>query len=118
VFDSIGWAEIVVLGLAALFIFGPERLPHLVQDAAAGLKRLRGAMTGMQGQLHDTLGPDLDHLKGVDLRQYHPRSLLRRALIDQNDDPSGQAAETTAHLAAGRARVARPQEGLGDDDAG
>ena len=26
-FDSIGWGEIVVLALAALFIFGPERLP-------------------------------------------------------------------------------------------
>ena len=28
-FDSIGWGEIIVLALAALFIFGPERLPGL-----------------------------------------------------------------------------------------
>ena len=35
-FDSIGWGEIIVLGLAALFIFGPERLPTLAKDAAAG----------------------------------------------------------------------------------
>ena len=41
-FDSIGWGEIIVLGLAALFIFGPERLPHLAKDAAAGLKPRAG----------------------------------------------------------------------------
>ena len=111
-FSSIGWGEIVVLGLAALFIFGPERLPHLAKDAAAGLKRARGAMTGARGQLHDVLGPDFDHLKDVDLRQYHPRSVLRRALADEDDDvPTG------THLAAGRARVADLQRPPHDDEA-
>ena len=33
VFDSIGWGEIIVLALAALFIFGPDRLPDLAKDA-------------------------------------------------------------------------------------
>ncbi|TFV89800.1 twin-arginine translocase TatA/TatE family subunit [Blastococcus sp. CT_GayMR16] len=116
-FSSIGWGEIVVLGLAALFIFGPERLPHLARDAAAGLKRARGAMTGARGQLHDVLGPDFDHLKDVDLRQYHPRSMLRRALIDEDDDPSGRDTGTVAHLAAGRARVADGQRSPHDDEA-
>jgi len=35
VFDSIGWGEVLVLALAALFIFGPEKLPHIAKDAAA-----------------------------------------------------------------------------------
>ena len=43
VFDSIGWGEILVLALAALFIFGPERLPH------AGQGRRRRPEEGARG---------------------------------------------------------------------
>jgi len=53
VFDSIGWGEILVIALAALFIFGPERLPHLAKDAAAGLKKLREAISGVREQMHE-----------------------------------------------------------------
>ena len=86
-FSSIGWGEIVALGLAALFLFGPERLPDLAKEAAGGLKRLRGAVTGVRGQLHDTLGDDFDHLRDVDLRRYHPKALIREHLIGEEDDP-------------------------------
>ena len=50
-FDSIGWGEIVVLALAALFIFGPDRLPDLAKDAAAGLKKVRTAITGVRARM-------------------------------------------------------------------
>jgi sec-independent protein translocase protein TatB len=116
-FDSIGWGEIVVLGLAALFIFGPERLPHLAKDAAAGLGRVRGALSGARGQLFDTLGPDFDSLTDVDLRQCSPRAMLRRALIDEDDASSAPAVDPVAQLAAGRARVADPQPSPRDLDA-
>ncbi len=79
-FDSIGWGEIVVLGLAALFIFGPERLPGLAKDAAGGLKRVRGAVTGVREELHDSLGADLDGLRDLDLRGYHPRTFVSNHL--------------------------------------
>ncbi|MCZ2859255.1 twin-arginine translocase TatA/TatE family subunit [Blastococcus sp. VKM Ac-2987] len=85
-FNSIGWGELVVLGLAALFIFGPERLPDLARDAAGGLERVRGAVAGVRGQLHDTLGEDFDHLRDVDLRRYHPKALIREHLLGEDDD--------------------------------
>ena len=113
--DSIGWGEIVVLVLAAVFIFGPERLPHLAKDAAAGLSRVRRAMTEARAQVHDTLGPDFDHVRDLDLRQYHPRSMLRRALLDEETAPSGSADRAAAGLAADRARVSRVREGSPDD---
>jgi len=80
VFDSIGWGEIVVLALAALFIFGPERLPHLAKDAAAGLKRLREAVTGVRAQVDESLGEDLAGLRDLDLRKYHPKTFIRDQL--------------------------------------
>ena len=86
-FNSIGWGEIIVLGLAALFIFGPERLPSLAKDAAQGLKRVREAVTGVRGQLHDSLGEDFDQLRDLDLRQYHPKTFIKNQLLG-DDEPS------------------------------
>ena len=77
-FDSIGWGEIIVLGLAALFIFGPERLPHLAKDAAAGLKRVREAITGVRAQVNESLGDDLSEFRDLDLRKYHPKTFIRQ----------------------------------------
>jgi sec-independent protein translocase protein TatB len=87
VFDSIGWGEIVVLALAALFIFGPERLPELAQDASGALRRVRAAASGIRGQLHNGLGEDYDHLRDVDLRRYHPRTFVREHLLGDDDGP-------------------------------
>ncbi len=86
-FDSIGWGEVVVLVLAALFIFGPERLPHLAKDAAVGLKKLRAAISGVREQMNESLGDDLSELRDLDLRQYHPRTFIRNQLLGDDEDP-------------------------------
>jgi sec-independent protein translocase protein TatB len=112
VFDSIGWGEIVVLALAALFIFGPDRLPTLAKDAASGLKKMRAAITGVRGQLHDSLGDDFDHLRDLDLRQYHPKTFIRQQLLADDEPPARRRANGStavgvsggAGSAAGRSR--------------
>jgi len=101
VFDSIGWGEIVVLALAALFIFGPERLPTLAKDAAAGLKRVREAITGLREQMDDSLGDDFAELRDLDLRKYHPKTFIRTQLLGDDDAPA-----TTTVVAA----VPRPRD--------
>jgi sec-independent protein translocase protein TatB len=106
VFDSIGWGEIIVLALAALFIFGPERLPHMAKEAAGGLKKAREMITGMRSQVNESLGDDLAHLRDVDLRQYHPRTFIRNQLLG-DDEP---AARTAANGAAATAAAARPRD--------
>jgi sec-independent protein translocase protein TatB len=81
VFDSIGWGEIVVLALAALFIFGPDRLPGLAKEAASALKHVRSALRDARGQVSDTLGDDFADLRDLDLRKYHPKTVLREQLL-------------------------------------
>jgi sec-independent protein translocase protein TatB len=89
VFDSIGWGEILVVALAALFIFGPERLPTLAKDAAAGLKRVRAAISDIRGQVDDSLGDDFAELRDLDLRRYHPKTFIRDQLFgDEEELPS------------------------------
>jgi len=100
VFSSIGWGEVVVLALAALFIFGPERLPGLAKDAAEGLKRVREAITGVREQMNESLGDDLAELRNLDLRKYHPRTFIRDQLF-------GDDLPVTTSVAA---PVARPRD--------
>ena len=106
-FDSIGWGEIVVLALAALFIFGPERLPTLAKDAAAGLKRVREALTGVRAQVDESLGEDLAGLRDLDLRRYHPKTFIRSQLFEDDAPPSATQGSTAS---AAVPVVARPRD--------
>jgi sec-independent protein translocase protein TatB len=108
VFDSIGWGEIIVLALAALFIFGPERLPDLAKDAASGLKRVRSAVTGIREQVNDSLGDDLPELRDLDLRKYHPKTFIRNNLLADDEAPNVHRASAAGATAA--SAVARPRD--------
>jgi sec-independent protein translocase protein TatB len=119
VFDSIGWGEIVVLALAALFIFGPDRLPTLARDAAQGLKKVREVITGVRGQVHDSLGDDFAELRDLDLRKYHPKTFIRDQLLGDDDVPPVRRGSATGSAglidgstagAAPAAAMARPRD--------
>jgi sec-independent protein translocase protein TatB len=118
VFDSIGWGEIVVLALAALFIFGPDRLPTLAKDAAQGLKKVREAITGVRSQVSESMGDDFAELRDLDLRKYHPKTFIRDQLLGDDDSPpvrtgsgSGSAGLVNgAAAAAPAAAMARPRD--------
>jgi sec-independent protein translocase protein TatB len=95
-FDSIGWGEIIVLALGALFIFGPERLPDLAKEAATGLKRVRTAITGVREQVNESFGEDLPELRDLDLRKYHPKTFIRSQLFEDDASPVRPAAAAPA----------------------
>jgi sec-independent protein translocase protein TatB len=108
VFDSIGWGEILVVALAALFIFGPDRLPHLAKDAAAGLKRVRAAIKDVRGQVDETLGDDFAELRDLDLRRYHPKTFIRDQLFGDEDDDFPLRAPGPETVARPRDRATPP----------
>jgi sec-independent protein translocase protein TatB len=108
--SSIGWGEIIVLALAALFIFGPERLPHLAKDAAAGLKKLRSAITGVRAQVNETLGDDLPELRDLDLRKYHPRTFIRSQLFEDDEPGARFNGSTASSVVAAAPPAARPRD--------
>lgn len=84
-FDFLSGGHLLVIALGALFILGPERLPTVAQDAARATKRLRSTIEAARLQLHDSLGDDLEELRGLDPRRYHPKTFLRKQLFG---DPS------------------------------
>ena len=82
---NLGPFEILVLIVVALIVFGPDKLPTLAKDAARMVKTLRELAQGARVQLRDELGPEFGDL---DLRSLNPRTAIKRALFDDDDDPA------------------------------
>jgi len=81
---GLGWGEVGVLLLLALFIVGPERLPALAADAGRALRTVRRQVKGLTDDLKTELGPEF---ADVDLRSLHPRTFVQKHLLE-DDDPS------------------------------
>ena len=82
---DIGALEFVVLGIAALFIFGPERLPDVARQAARGLRKVRSMASNARRDFTKELGPEFEDLELEDLR---PRNFVKKHLLsgDEMDD--------------------------------
>ena len=100
--ESLGWGEIMVLLVLALFVFGPDRLPGMAAEAGRGLRRIRVYVKGMTEDLRSELGPELGD---VDLASLHPRTFVQKHLLSDDDlDPA---------VGRPRSRAGAP---LGDDE--
>jgi sec-independent protein translocase protein TatB len=92
VFDSIGWMEILVLGIAGLFILGPERLPAAAAWVGRSIRKVRDYASGAREQLRSEMGPEFDELRKPlqdlqQLRNFDPKRAVARHLFD--DDANG-----------------------------
>lgn len=74
--------KLLILGLIAVFILGPDRLPHYAQQLAKFAKQIRRMAEGAKDQLSNEIGEELDWKK-LDPRQYDPRRIIREALADE-----------------------------------
>jgi sec-independent protein translocase protein TatB len=76
--------KLLILGLIAVFILGPDRLPHYAQQLAKFAKNLKKMADGAKDQLSNEIGEELDWKK-LDPRQYDPRRIIREALLEDED---------------------------------
>lgn len=70
-------AEILVLAVIAVIIFGPDKLPELARKTARVFNYIRGIANDAKGQLREQLGPEYDDIRLSDL---NPRNLGTRLL--------------------------------------
>lgn len=77
--------KLFLIGLVALLIVGPDRLPAYAAQLARLVKRLKGFAQGAESRLRDELGDDFDpaEWKKLDPRRYDPRRIIRDALVDE-----------------------------------
>ena len=92
-FENLGWGEIAVLLVLALFVFGPERLPTLAAEAGRGLRKVRTYVKGMTDDLKTELGPELGD---VDLASLNPRTFVAKHLLADDDDEDHAARRPAA----------------------
>lgn len=59
---DIGFPEMLVILVAALFIFGPDRLPEMAAKAGRLVRELRGMAAGAKADLTQAMGPELADL--------------------------------------------------------
>ena len=76
------WTEILVLGVIAVVMFGPEKLPEFARRAARIIAYLRKVGEDARGQLRSELGPEFDDLHLSDL---NPRNFVARHLLSAED---------------------------------
>lgn len=72
-------AEILILGVLAVIIFGPEKLPDVARKAARVLNYVRNIANDAQGRLRQELGPEFADLELADL---NPRAFVNKHLLD------------------------------------
>ena len=92
---------LLLIGLVAALILGPERLPRYAESLAGLTKRAREWVSTARTRVRDEMGEDFDDVdwRTLDPRQYDPRRIIREALLD--DAPvASVAAKTTAETTA------------------
>ena len=117
--------KFVILVIIALFVLGPERLPHYAAQLAKLVKQLRRMADGAKNQLASEMGDEFNDVdwRKLDPRQYDPRRIIRDALIEDPVRPVGplaaDASAVTSSTAAAQAAVASPsaQVALGAGEA-
>jgi sec-independent protein translocase protein TatB len=94
--------KLLLIGLVAALILGPERLPRFAESLAGLTKRAREWVSTARTRVRDEMGEDFDDVdwRTLDPRQYDPRRIIREALLDDAPVASVAAAKTTAETTA------------------
>ena len=96
--------KFIVILVIAVFLLGPERIPHYAAQLGRLVRSIRNMADGAKERLREEMGPDFDDVdwKKLDPRQYDPRRIIREALLEDSSDradvpvtivqPSGESA--------------------------
>jgi sec-independent protein translocase protein TatB len=92
--------ELLIIGVIAVFLLGPERLPHYAAKLGQLIRSLRDLANGAKNRMRDEMGPEFDDVdwQKLDPRQYDPRRIIRDALSDA--DPFAEPAAPVVARAA------------------
>ncbi|MEN2740041.1 Sec-independent protein translocase TatB [Microbacterium sp. X-17] len=76
--------KLLLIGVIAALLVGPERLPRYAEGLARLTQRARDMARGARSRMRDEMGPEFDEVdwRKLDPRQYDPRRIIREALLD------------------------------------
>jgi len=90
--------KLLLIGLVAGLLIGPERLPRYVESLTGFAKRARQYVSTAKSRMKEEMGSDFDDVdwRTLDPRQYDPRRIIREALLDDAPVPTVRAAGAAA----------------------
>ncbi|MFM9370350.1 sec-independent translocase [Streptomyces sp. Da 82-17] len=80
-FNDIGALELVTLVVLAVLIFGPDKLPKVIQDVSGFIRKIRAFSDSAKRDIREELGPEFKDFEFEDL---NPKTFIRKQL--DNDD--------------------------------
>ncbi|MCF6525537.1 sec-independent translocase [Streptomyces sp. JJ36] len=81
-FFDIGPLEMVALVILAVLVFGPEKLPKVIQDTARFVRKVRAFSDSARDDIRSELGPEFKDFEFEDL---NPRNFARKHLLDDDE---------------------------------
>lgn len=80
-FNDIGALELVTLIILAVLVFGPDKLPKVIQDVTRTIRKIREFSESAKQDIREELGPEFKDFEFEDL---NPKTFIRKQL--DNDD--------------------------------
>ncbi|MER5478286.1 sec-independent translocase [Streptomyces sp. NPDC002734] len=80
-FNDIGSLELITLVVLAVLVFGPEKLPKVIQDISRTIRKIREFSDSAKQDIRQELGPEF---KDFEFQDLNPKTFIRKQL--QNDD--------------------------------
>ncbi|HCA88029.1 MAG TPA: Sec-independent protein translocase TatB [Streptomyces sp.] len=81
-FNDIGALEIVALVILAVLVFGPDKLPKVIQDTSRFIRKIRDFSDSAKADIRSELGPDF---KDFDFEDLNPKTFVRKQLAENED---------------------------------
>lgn len=90
--------KILLIGVIAAVIIGPERLPKAAEAFAKFVRKAGEYLRDTKSRMRDELGPEIDEVdwRKLDPRQYDPRRIIRDALLEESPAPAAAGSVATA----------------------
>jgi sec-independent protein translocase protein TatB len=103
--------KLLLIGVIAALLIGPERLPGYAEALARFTSRTRDFLHGAKTRVQDEMGSDFDDVdwRKLDPRQYDPRRIIREALLDDPPTATVRAAGVAAGAATAMTASASPE---------
>lgn len=80
-FFDIGPLEMVAIVLLAVIVFGPDKLPKIIQDVAGMIRKLREFSDSAKEDIRKELGPEFKDFEFEDL---NPKTFVRKNLLEND----------------------------------
>jgi sec-independent protein translocase protein TatB len=77
VFNDIGPLELVTLIVLAVLVFGPDKLPKMIQDVSRTIRKIREFSESAKQDIRQELGPEFKDFEFEDL---NPKTFIRKHL--------------------------------------